>query len=117
MTDVPNRVLTEGTTRAFVVGFEREGAVVLRLYRDGTARFEHHCDRRHALDPKRRNVQPPVVVVAPLLAYGPAGADEQGKRHTVTLGPGSADVTVGGSLLCPDCGLHGMVERSVWRNV
>lgn len=111
------RVPLEGTARSFVVGFTRGGPIVLRFYRDGTVRFEHTCDRRHALDPKRRSVKPHVVTIAPLLAYGPAGPDHAGKMHSIELGPGSADVTVGGSLLCPDCGLHGMVERSVWRDV
>lgn len=63
------------------------------FYRDGTARFEHRCDRGDR----------GVVVCAPALQLGAGHAIEQ--RDPLTISP---------SILCPDCGTHGFVRAGRW---
>lgn len=56
--------------------------------------FQHVCVRPDA-----------TIRVAPRLT----------SEHNVVLTPGpEVVVTVTPSILCPDCGLHGFVERSTW---
>lgn len=84
------------------------GAVIIRnplgprfrvlTYTDGTARFEHRCDRGERGS----------VVCAPVLQLSTPG----GHRITQT-----APLTVEPSILCPDCGTHGFIREGRWVNV
>lgn len=63
-------------------------------YADGTARFEHRCDR---------GVRG-TVICAPLLQL------DAGHR-VVSRDP----LTIEPSILCPDCGTHGFITEGRWR--
>ncbi len=71
-------------------------AYLLRLYEDGTVRFEHICDRGDR----------GIVVCSPALHVGPHG---DGHR-IVSRDPWHIEP----SILCPDCGTHGFVRDGVW---
>lgn len=62
-------------------------------YEDGTARFEHRCDRGER----------GVVVCAPALQL--SGGHRIVQRDPLTVEP---------SILCPDCGTHGFIRDGRW---
>jgi hypothetical protein len=69
----------------------------LLTYADGTARFEHRCDRGER----------GTIICAPALQIG--------NGHTLTYQPGMHDApTVRPSILCPDCGTHGYITDGRW---
>ena len=65
----------------------------LLFYKDGSVRFEHRCDRGDR----------GVIICAPRLQL------EGG--HVLTRGP---LLTVTPSILCSDCGTHGVIADSRW---
>lgn len=64
------------------------------FYADGTARFEHRCDRGER----------GVVICAPALQLG--------HGHTITS---NDSLTITPSILCPDCGTHGFITNGRWQ--
>lgn len=62
------------------------------FYDDGTARFEHRCDRGER----------GVIICAPLL--DPTGHHIDHEAKTITP-----------SILCSDCGTHGFVTNGRWQ--
>jgi len=63
------------------------------FYPDGTARFEHRCDRGDR----------GVIICAPLLQLDGGHRIEQ--REPLTISP---------SILCTDCGTHGFIREGRW---
>lgn len=76
----------------FIRAWGTSGYRVL-FYEDGTARFEHRCDRGDR----------GVIICAPLLRLG--------EGHTITQ---DDPLTITPSILCPDCGTHGFVTEGKW---
>lgn len=64
------------------------------FYPDGSARFEHRCDRGD---------QFATVICAPALQL-------DGGHAIITREP----LTVTPSILCPDCGTHGFIQNGRW---
>lgn len=64
------------------------------FYEDGSARFEHRCDRGDR----------GVVICAPALQLS------GGAHRIVALDP----LTISPSILCPDCNTHGFVTDGRW---
>lgn len=62
------------------------------FYADGTARFEHRCERPHI-----------TTVCAPALRL-------DGGHRIVQDDP----LTIEPSILCPDCGTHGFIRNGRW---
>lgn len=84
--DLPVCIDYHGWENSLPVG---EGLSLMR-YIDGTLKIQHRCDRG-----KRG-----VIICAPELM----------PEHRVTGWP----PTIEGSILCPDCGLHGWVREGKW---
>jgi hypothetical protein len=63
----------------------------LRFYPDGTIRFRHRCKQVDGMQ----------IYAAPTLAPGHVF---ESRRPS----------TIGGSILCPDCGTHGWVRAGEW---
>jgi hypothetical protein len=80
----------EGISSMVLVGY---GYGIL-LYKDGTARFSHTCDRGER----------GIIKCAPLLQT------ENGGHRIVSVYP----LTIEPSILCPDCGTHGFVRDTQW---
>lgn len=103
---------TEGEVETLDVGEHRGEPLTLRFYEDGTVRVRHLCDRRFG---QRPDVAPHCVFQSPALVLGPyARAARGGRRHVLRRDDDGA-VWIGGSIACPDCDLHVMVERSTAR--
>ena len=91
---LPEPFLVEsGWTDAVVVEHLAGPTYRILFYEDGTARFEHRCDRGER----------GVVICAPALQLGAGHVIEQ--RDPLTISP---------SILCPDCGTHGFVRAGRW---
>ena len=65
------------------------------FYPDGTARFEHRCDRGER----------GVIICAPLLQLASGG-------HRIVQ---DDPLTITPSILCPDCGTHGFITEGRWQ--
>lgn len=86
-------LVPEGWTRsAFVPNPTGDDYRVL-FYEDGTARFEHRCDRGDR----------GVVICAPALQL-------DGGHRIVRDSP----LTIEPSISCPDCGTHGFIREGRW---
>jgi hypothetical protein len=64
------------------------------FYENGTARFEHRCDRGDR----------GTIICAPLLQLD-TGGHRIVKRDPLTIEP---------SILCPDCQTHGFIREGRW---
>ncbi len=71
----------------------RNGSASIMFYEDGTARFEHRCDRGDR----------GVVICAPALQLGNGHRIEQDDPLAITP-----------SILCPDCDTHGFIRDGRW---
>ena len=65
------------------------------FYADGSARFEHRCDRGER----------GVIIAAPLLQLANGG-------HRIVQ---DEPLTIAPSILCADCGTHGFITEGRWR--
>lgn len=93
--DVLAHAVEEGWTRStFVHNYGGPSFRVL-WYPDGTARFEHRCDRRDR----------GVIICAPRLQTDIDGGHRVVRNDPLTIEP---------SILCPDCGTHGFIREGRW---
>lgn len=84
-------LVSEGVIDSTYVPHTLGPAYRVMWYSDGSARFEHRCDRGER----------GVVVCAPLL----------GDQHTIVQ---RDPLTISPSILCPDCGTHGFIRNGRW---
>jgi hypothetical protein len=82
-----------GWTRSVFVEHAAGPTYRVLFYEDGTARFEHRCDRGER----------GVVICAPALQL-------DGGHHIDQEDP----LTISPSILCPDCQTHGFVRNGRW---
>lgn len=90
-----------GWVHSVVIGHTAGPSYRVLFYEDGTARFEHRCDRG-----KRG-----VVVCAPALRLGPHAGEYLLGGHRIER---ADPLTISPSILCSDCGTHGFVRDGRW---
>ena len=95
MSDVLAHCVEPGWVDAVLVPNLNGDPFRVLFYADGTARFEHRCDRAH------RNAG--VIVCAPLLQL-------EGGHRIVQLDP----LTIEPSIACGDCMTHGFIRGGHW---
>lgn len=86
-------LVQSGWTDAEYVAHTNGPSYRVLFYADGTARFEHRCDRGER----------GVIICAPLLCLD-AG-------HVIVS---RSPLTITPSILCSDCGTHGFITKGRW---
>lgn len=88
-------VVEPGWTRSVFIPNVAGPTYRVLFYLDGTARFEHRCDRGER----------GVIICAPLLQLANGG-------HRIVQ---DDPLTITPSILCPDCGTHGFIMEGRWQ--
>lgn len=95
MSELDPFLVDPGFTRAVFVANALGPTYRVLFYPDGSARFEHRCDRGER----------GTIICAPLLQLASGG-------HRIVQ---DDPLTIEPSILCADCGTHGFVTEGRWR--